>query len=60
MLRKFTQVIFISLLCPIMLQSFKKVVRADPEIKACVILGRNQVKMVQLSKRKILPEILLR
>ena len=37
----FTYVTFVFLSCPIMLQSFRKFVRVNPEIMACVIFGQN-------------------
>ena len=45
-----TYVTFVYLLCPIMVQSFKKFVRVDPEI---LIFGQNLAKIAPIPKKEI-------
>ena len=49
----FTYVTFVFLLCPVMLQSFRKFVRANPEIIVCVTFGQNCAKITHLSQKKV-------
>ena len=37
-----------------MMQDMKKALRADPEIKACIVLGPNQVQIAHLTEDKFL------
>ena len=41
-------------LYPIMMQDMKKALRADPEIKVCIVLGPNQVQIAHLTEDKFL------
>ena len=50
---------FFYLLCPIILQSLKKVLRANPVIQAHIILWHNQAKIAYLALKRIILEVLL-
>ena len=49
----FTSANIIYLLIPIMLQSFKKIVKPDPEIFVCVRFGQNLTKITHLPHKRI-------
>ena len=55
----FTYVTFVFLLCPIMLRSFRKFVRVNPERIACVIFGQNCPRITHLLQKKIFLKLLL-
>ena len=49
----FTYANIVYLLIPIMLQSFKKIVKPDPEIFVCVRFGQNLTKITHLPHKRI-------
>ena len=49
--------ISIYLLCTVMVQSLKKILGADPEIQAYIVLDHNWVKIAHLAQKTIFWEI---